>query len=436
MQLFTKITFIILLSFFIFHLSFVQAQEILGGEYMLVQYILEDDGHRSVMHFQLLADGDTSGTYKELYREQGEPDSGSFSYFMNEDRTFIIPEEDDDIHGIIDDQGDVFSIVSSDSGFALYGIGIRKSSGRTAADLSGEYWISEFVVYEGFQAVGLDYADFNGADSATLYRIENTVGELDTFGFSYSVDDDGAINFDDDLDGIISPDGKMFVAGKTIMDEGENSTYIIGIKKSTGIDNSTLSGSYIYNQVQTESGGLSEETSFFARVNFDGEGEGEVVMFLGEAESDTFEYNIESDGSFEIDSTLGAISMDGRYFFNIELGDEDGVAYGLGIRGEEPSLSVENILTDQTPASFVLEQNFPNPFNPSTIINYELRMTNDVKLSVYNLLGQKITTLVSGKQSAGRYQVEWDATGFASGVYYYSLEAGDSRSVRKMVLVR
>jgi hypothetical protein len=83
-----------------------------------------------------------------------------------------------------------------------------------------------------------------------------------------------------------------------------------------------------------------------------------------------------------------------------------------------------------------LHQNYPNPFNPKTIINYELPITNEVELSVYNLLGQKVVTLISEKQNAGRYQAEWDADGFAGGVYFYRLKAGDFSDIKKMVLIK
>jgi hypothetical protein len=88
------------------------------------------------------------------------------------------------------------------------------------------------------------------------------------------------------------------------------------------------------------------------------------------------------------------------------------------------------------PVSYELYDNYPNPFNPSTIINYELRRTNDIELSVYSSLGQKVAILYSGKQSAGAHQVEWDASGFASGVYFYKLQAGEFVRVKKMILMR
>jgi len=104
------------------------------------------------------------------------------------------------------------------------------------------------------------------------------------------------------------------------------------------------------------------------------------------------------------------------------------------LRGNNPAGVADP--EDKRPLRFVLSQNFPNPFNPKTIINYELQITNDVDLSIYNLLGQKIATLVSEEQKAGHHQVNWDASAFTSGVYFCELTAGKFREVKKMVLIR
>jgi len=88
------------------------------------------------------------------------------------------------------------------------------------------------------------------------------------------------------------------------------------------------------------------------------------------------------------------------------------------------------------PETYQLHQNYPNPFNPTTMINYQLPMTDYIELSIYNVLGQKVATLVSERQAAGAYQVEWDASGYSSGVYYYSLKAGEFYNVKKMILIR
>jgi hypothetical protein len=94
-----------------------------------------------------------------------------------------------------------------------------------------------------------------------------------------------------------------------------------------------------------------------------------------------------------------------------------------------------------TPQEFSLEQNFPNPFNPSTQITFNLRVDSDVQLKVFNLLGQEIATLINGRLSAGTQQVEFKADNLTSGVYFYRIDAkgidgSNFSSVKKMILNR
>jgi photosystem II stability/assembly factor-like uncharacterized protein len=88
------------------------------------------------------------------------------------------------------------------------------------------------------------------------------------------------------------------------------------------------------------------------------------------------------------------------------------------------------------PAATLLYDNYPNPFNPSTTIRYELARFSEVKLSVYDVLGREISMLVNEEQPAGRYSVKWDATRLSSGVYFYRLQAGPIVETKKMLLVK
>jgi hypothetical protein len=85
---------------------------------------------------------------------------------------------------------------------------------------------------------------------------------------------------------------------------------------------------------------------------------------------------------------------------------------------------------------FSLSQNYPNPFNPNTMINYQLPMSSAVELSIYNLLGQRVATLVNERKSAGHHKVEWDASGYSSGIYYYQFKAGEYQDLKKMILIK
>ena len=93
------------------------------------------------------------------------------------------------------------------------------------------------------------------------------------------------------------------------------------------------------------------------------------------------------------------------------------------------------------PSDFILEQNFPNPFNPSTTIAYQLNKATDVLLTIYNLAGQEIRTLVNKRQSAGSWKVVWDGKDqngnmVASGIYLYRLKSGNHIRTRKMILIK
>lgn len=88
------------------------------------------------------------------------------------------------------------------------------------------------------------------------------------------------------------------------------------------------------------------------------------------------------------------------------------------------------------PDKFVLNQNYPNPFNPSTILSYDLKTNANVKLTVFNLVGQSVRVLVDGYQNAGYYEVSFDATDLPAGIYLYKLQVGDYSSVKRMTLVK
>ncbi|MFH1891179.1 MAG: T9SS type A sorting domain-containing protein [Candidatus Zixiibacteriota bacterium] len=93
------------------------------------------------------------------------------------------------------------------------------------------------------------------------------------------------------------------------------------------------------------------------------------------------------------------------------------------------------------PNTYTLRQNYPNPFNPSTSISYELGNSGDVRLAIYNLLGEEVKVLVNDYQSAGDYTIEWDGTDHSgrvvsSGVYFYKISAGDFTEAKKMMLMK
>jgi hypothetical protein len=106
----------------------------------------------------------------------------------------------------------------------------------------------------------------------------------------------------------------------------------------------------------------------------------------------------------------------------------------INLEVREGSTAVSGIT--KIPLKWELEQSYPNPFNPSTTIEFALPKSAFVTLKVYNLLGEEVAMLVAEKLPAGKHQRVWEAKGLASGVYLYRLEAGEFVQTRKLILLR
>jgi hypothetical protein len=105
----------------------------------------------------------------------------------------------------------------------------------------------------------------------------------------------------------------------------------------------------------------------------------------------------------------------------------------IGVRG---SIAVNVETETQLPATFALEQNYPNPFNPKTVVSSQLPVASWVRLVVYDLLGREVKVLMDERKEAGKHSVEFDASGLASGVYFYRMTAGAFVTAKQMLLVK
>ena len=141
--------------------------------------------------------------------------------------------------------------------------------------------------------------------------------------------------------------------------------------------------------------------------------------------------------------TISSTSDEPRSVFAIDM-DGDGDIDVLSASSGDDKIawyrndgvvSVESI-SNEIPIEFSLNQNHPNPFNPSTNIQFSLPQSSYVTLEVFNTLGERVGVLASEELSAGTYNYSWDASNLTSGIYFYKLQAGEFVETKKMMLLK
>jgi hypothetical protein len=132
---------------------------------------------------------------------------------------------------------------------------------------------------------------------------------------------------------------------------------------------------------------------------------------------------------------LGFILLFGNsYPYSLHFNGDRIIKYA---QSKSDSLQKVNLINDnKSVLYFNLDQNFPNPFNPTTTISYEIAKEGLVKLSVYNILGKEVANLVDEVQSPGKYEVKFDAKNLNSGIYFYKLVVDNFTSTKKLTLLK
>jgi len=134
-------------------------------------------------------------------------------------------------------------------------------------------------------------------------------------------------------------------------------------------------------------------------------------------------------------STIGEFS--GEVLVNVIVTDDsNSIAIDSVLVQVYKSTGINNSSNPLTPNEYMLYQSYPNPFNPSTKIKYTLPKAEKVKIEVFNLLGQRIETLINKQRPSGSHEVEFTSKDLPSGVYLYRIEAGEYQEVKKMILMK
>lgn len=121
------------------------------------------------------------------------------------------------------------------------------------------------------------------------------------------------------------------------------------------------------------------------------------------------------------------------------INSSTGWAVGAGgriLKTTSGGLTGVNQVTEEIPGKFSLSQNYPNPFNPNTIIRFNIKDSRFTILKVFDILGNEVESLVNEQLIPATYEVEWNASNYTSGIYYYRLTAGDFAETRKMILLK
>ncbi len=169
--------------------------------------------------------------------------------------------------------------------------------------------------------------------------------------------------------------------------------------------------------------------------------ENNIYFFFGGTEMDTEpDYTLHISDYFDgiqSISLAGDVNYDGYKDILVSSIDHTGDTRIGKIYLYSGNLNTTDIKSEQIlPTQYELFQNYPNPFNPTTTIRYEVPESGHVTITVYNMLGRKITTLVNGNQSAGLNKVEFNASDLVSGIYYYKMKTEKTIIVKKMILLK
>lgn len=321
-----------------------------------------------------------------------------------------------------------------DSYFVRYKI-INKSS---------KAWDSTYIGLVNDADLGEANDDAAGCDSVR------------NIGFTYNFDNN-------DVDYGANPPavGYRILQGPVVYTGLNSDTAFLPCNTLVGYRMKMISGHYAYKNGASPCSGDPDDaaTAYNFLRGMDGCGNQQINYVSGK--TTTFRYSGDAcNRSGWFDSSSGdSRSMINIGPFNMNSGDTQVVVYLYSIaRGSNNNQSVcelmnvtDNInyfykncfhligitpIGSSVPDRFSLSQNYPNPFNPLTNIQFEVPKAGNVKLTVFDALGREVTSLVNQNMDAGSYKVDWNASEFPSGVYFYRIETGDFTQTRKMILIK
>ncbi|MHC1737086.1 MAG: T9SS type A sorting domain-containing protein [Ignavibacteriaceae bacterium] len=135
-------------------------------------------------------------------------------------------------------------------------------------------------------------------------------------------------------------------------------------------------------------------------------------------------------------SSTASLPGSGTYYWRVKSQLENSTSSYFSMPGQFTVYGITDVKEEIIPVQFGLSQNYPNPFNPTTTISYDLPANSMVSITVFDVLGRELETIVNELQQAGNHKVNFNGSNLSSGVYYYKINAGEFVSVKKMILIK
>ena len=237
----------------------------------------------------------------------------------------------------------------------------------------------------------------------------------------------------------VDPSGNVFLTGNSVRTSGSGGEDFLTLKYDP-------SGNLLWERFYN---GTRGDGDYSNGISVDGDGNAYIT---GVAYDLNFDFNYMTIKYGSDGTQIWKISYDGGFTHRsdgaraIALDPEGNVIVsGISSRGTNfddittvkysQTTGISQI-SSQAPEKFSLSQNYPNPFNPVTKIKYELRVSNYVSLNVFDVTGKEVSSLINQIQSAGTYEVSFDATSLTSGIYFYKLETDNFSETKRMLLVK
>jgi hypothetical protein len=297
-----------------------------------------------------------------------------------------------------------------------------------------------------------------GEDNALALVLDNTQQNIYVAGYSFrtgGVQDYFTIRYSaatGDSGAAASYNGPIIstdqITAMTI--DNQNNVYVTGFStgNGTGYDYATIKYNAALQQQwvqRTANSGSDVPTSIavdpvtgnvYVTGSSVGSGTGYDYLTISYLNDGTFSWEKRENGSASLnDFASGIIVGDTDRIFITGSANFTGIGVAFYTLRYSKSIGIEPI-SGNVPVSFSLLQNYPNPFNPSTTIRFDISKSSYVTVSVFDVTGRELEVLAAENVKAGEYRVVWDASKYSSGIYFYTLSAGEFRQTKKMILIK